>query len=97
MGELNARIDRQLKDYYFEGTKADGTCMFCGKSGFETKKDKRGKKWPHRQYHVLWEKTNWFRGDDETVGKVCTDCKKNFNALMRAKLQDAYKAHLYLV
>ncbi len=26
-------IDKLLKDYDFEGAKADGVCMFCGKSG----------------------------------------------------------------
>lgn len=93
MSQINAQIDRQLKDYYFGDCKGDGTCMFCGRSG-QSKEFKvhKGKKYFHKQYYVLWEKVTWFRGDDEIVGKVCKECKKNFEALMRAKLQDAYGA-----
>jgi hypothetical protein len=66
---------------YFQGTKCDGECMACGKTGITLKRGSDGKKRPAKQYHVLWEKTNWFRGDDEIVGKVCSDCKKDFQKI----------------
>jgi hypothetical protein len=75
-----------LTDYYFGDTKADGVCMFCGKTGIEHVKAKNGKTYIKQQYHLLFEKISWFRGDDKPVGKVCDNCKKNFQTLMHKRL-----------
>jgi hypothetical protein len=85
-----------MKDtLYFQGTKGNGVCMFCGKNGETLSKGRDGRWRAKRQYHVLWEKVNWFRGDDEIIGKVCSTCKKGIRyGELETKLEETIRSRV---
>lgn len=68
-----------MSNLYAENPKVHGRCSVCGATGLHTHKGKgrhKNKDYPTPFYSSVFEKVNWFRGDDEYVGKICRDCLK---------------------
>lgn len=66
-----------MNEVYAENPQVHGSCRNCGKKGPEYD-ERKGRKYPKRQYWMCFQKTGWFRGDDKFIGKVCKKCKAQF-------------------
>jgi hypothetical protein len=63
-----------MNDLYVENGKVRGRCSVCG----DTKqyKQSRNPKYFKPYYFAVFEKNDWFRGNDTYRGKVCKACLK---------------------
>lgn len=63
--------------YASDNGRPRGKCSVCGTTEEHTYKGKStSKTYPKPFYFSVFEKVNWFRGDDEYRGKICKDCLK---------------------
>ena len=72
-------MGNSIGEIYYQGGKARGKCSVCGTEETHTytqRGKKNGKKFPKPFYFEVFEKVNWFRGDDEWLGRVCKNCIK---------------------
>lgn len=63
-----------MKDIYTQNGRVRGKCSVCGDT--KTYKQTRQPKYFKPYYFRVFEKVNWFRGDDEYLGVVCKACIK---------------------
>lgn len=63
-----------MSDFYEQGGKPRGKCSVCGTT--ETHAQKRNPKFLAPFYFSVFEKMDWFRGNDEYRGKICKNCLK---------------------
>ena len=61
--------------YASDNGKVRGKCSVCGTS--EVYKQKRNPKFFKPFYFSVFEKHDWFRGNDTYVGRICKDCLKD--------------------
>ena len=64
---------------YTEAPKVKSICKVCGDNKVHHVAGKGGKKrqeknYPIPYYFKAFEKTGWFRGDDEYLGRICRAC-----------------------
>lgn len=61
-------------DRYCEGARVGGKCSVCG----DTKRYKQTKnpKYFKPNYFTVFEKNDWFRGNDTYCGVICKKCIK---------------------
>jgi hypothetical protein len=68
-----------MSDRYSEGGRVRGKCSVCGTEEVHTYVGKGKHKSKHFLkpfYFRVFDKVNWFRGDDEYAGTICKDCLK---------------------
>jgi hypothetical protein len=80
-----------MSDLYTENGKVRGKCSVCGTT--EVHKQKRNPKYFKPFYFAVFEKLDWFRGNDQYQGKICKDCLKagkiaEANKLAPKKVED---------
>lgn len=61
-----------MNDVYTENGKVRGRCSVC--SGTEVHYQSKSNKYLKPYYFSVFEKQDWFRGNDVYLGKICKDC-----------------------
>lgn len=74
MGESVREKSYASDNIYWGNGRIRGRCSVCGDS--KQHRAKNPKYW-QGYYFRVFERVNWFRGDDEYLGMICKQCVKD--------------------